>query len=504
MKVILRNIKGVRQLEFDVPSPGVWIVSGLNGAGKTSLFAALYRLGYNNAFQRYFRAGSPLNKADRYKDAEIEYSLDAGVVTYRYGGQRWRASPRRNAGLLSDAPYPSVQYIEANSDRVEPYPNEISTRRIKDCTPELCGFMAEVLDDQKWNQLKYVNTTRGSVPGRAYLIQYVEGAKIFYYSEKSFSLGELCVLKLATKILGIVNGSMILIDEVEMALHPQAQVRLFAKIKEIADAKGLTVLFSTHSSSLIKNCDRRRLIHLKPSGAGIEVQYQPYPAQILGEIAFDEELATDYIFFVEDAEAKLVLEQMAMMYMVAARLNPSSQPRYRIVPVGGYPQVIDLLSSTFRLFPPHVKKYAYLDQDARPVINAAVRQGQQPLAAQYQAVAAFVRYLPWTPEQGVIDFVEQEVAVDPAKHADVVAAFPGAAINIRQIVQSRDYLQFVKANPRDRAKDRLRHLAREIAAIAGADDVHVRRSLYGKLIENRYANNQGPLLGELGPIFNAR
>ena len=42
MRVTLRNIKRIRELPFDLPDAGVWIVTGLNGSGKTSLFAAIY------------------------------------------------------------------------------------------------------------------------------------------------------------------------------------------------------------------------------------------------------------------------------------------------------------------------------------------------------------------------------------------------------------------------------------------------------------------------------
>lgn len=504
MKVTLTNVKGIASLEFEVPAPGVWIISGLNGSGKTSLFASLYRLGYQNAFQRYFRAGSENSRVDRYTNSTIEYELNGEVVTYRYGGQRWRASPRRNAELLYTSPYPSVLYIEANAERIEPFPNEITTRRVRPCADDLREFLAEALGDAKWQTLSYVSTARGSGNLRAHLVPYVELGRTLYYSEKSFSLGELCVLKLAIKMISAPNGSLVLIDEVEMALHPQAQIRLFRKIHEIAQAKGLTVLFSTHSSTLIKNCERSRLIHLSQSALKIDVQYAPYPAQVLGEIAFDEELATDFIFFVEDREAKLLLEQMAVKYMVVGGISPEKQPRYKVVPVGGYPQVLDLLSSTSRLFPPFVKKYALLDQDVRPVITAAVRNGQQPLAAQYNAISRFVDYLPWTPELGVIEVIEQHVVSDRARHADWIAAFPGAAINIQHIVASANYQQYTRANPRDRAKDRLRFLVGEVSAISGIDEVHVRRTLYSKLIEHHHAANGGALPQLLGPIFNAR
>lgn len=504
MKITLRNIKGISSLEFEVPDQGVWIITGLNGSGKTSLFAGLYRLRFNNAFQKYFRTGTHESKVDRYENAEVEYVINGNSVKYRYGGQRWRATPRRHANLLSRCQYPSVVYIEANADRVEPYADEIIGRNIRVCPASVRDFLRDVLADQKWNDLRFVNTRRGGGDSvRAYLIPYQNTGRTYYYSEKSFSLGELCVLRLATKMLNVDDNSLVLIDEVEMALHPQAQVRLLSKVKDIAQQKNLTVLFSTHSSTLIKNCHRNNLVYLQQRGGSVIVEKKPFPALILGEIAFDDELSTDFLFYVEDSEAKSLLEQMILRYMAGCNITPQSQPKYKVVPIGGYPQVISFLSSTTRLFPPYVKKYIFLDADARQSVRDALRTAQQPFTTNHNAVAQFVNYLPWTPELGVTQFIEQAVQT-PRTLRMIAEAFPGANVNFGQIVNSQVYVQFIGANPRDIAKSRMRHLVQEVAAIANMDEHHVKRSFYGKLVEHTYANGLGALRALLGPIFNAR
>ncbi|WP_122688877.1 ATP-binding cassette domain-containing protein, partial [Pseudomonas viridiflava] len=92
--------KSINNLEFEIPPQGVWVVTGLNGSGKTSLFGALYRLGAQHAFQKYYKNNSSLDEVDSFHDARIQYSLGGVEVVYRYGGQRWRATPRGNAYLL--------------------------------------------------------------------------------------------------------------------------------------------------------------------------------------------------------------------------------------------------------------------------------------------------------------------------------------------------------------------------------------------------------------------
>lgn len=58
MKIELHNIKKIKRMDFDVPDSGVWLITGLNGSGKTSLLAALYRIGASHAFQRYYKTSS--------------------------------------------------------------------------------------------------------------------------------------------------------------------------------------------------------------------------------------------------------------------------------------------------------------------------------------------------------------------------------------------------------------------------------------------------------------
>lgn len=379
----------------------------MNGSGKTSLFASIYRIGAQHSFQRFYKTSPLENRLDSYAEAEIEYQIGSETVTYRYGGKRWRATPQRNSNLFNQSPYASIEYIEASRDRIEPFSDEIQPRRLRDAPIEIKEFLSEVLGDSKWNNLKHVNTRRG-VGSDAYLIPYQANGKNYHFSEKSFSLGELCALKLAIKITAIPDNSLLLIDEVEMALHPQAQVRLLNKISEIATSKRLTVLFSTHSATIIKNSDRKQIIHLRSDNNGNIVPVTgAFPAQVLGDIAFDDELAADFVFYVEDKQAKLLSEQLFAMYMAHCHPNRNYRPLYKVAPVGGFVQVIEMLNSSSAIFANYVKRYAILDEDVKTEsLAAARRQQNQSLLSLFATAADKVKFLPCTPEVGVIEMFE--------------------------------------------------------------------------------------------------
>ena len=485
-KVLLRNIRGIKNLEFKIPPPGTWLLTGPNGSGKTSLFAALYRIRFGNAFQKFFRTNGLGSRVDSYSTAEIEYVKGEQSVKYRYGGQRWRANPRKLSRLLDQSRYPTVIFVEASGERVDPYPEEIVARRLKDAAEETRQFMSSVLGNQKWAELKYVNTRRGR-NSIAFLLPFREGRGTKYFSEKSFSLGELCVLKLAKKFEGIAEGSLVLVDEIEMALHPQAQVRLLEAVRRIGESKRLTIIFSTHSSTLIRSAPRRNLIFLNMlDGGAVEPLFGAYPASILGEMAFDDELAVDFLFFVEDEEARAMLEQMLFLYFQEIEASTNSRPQFRVLPVGGFVQVVRMLDNSRAVFPTYVKRTAFLDEDARPHVP------RRP----------DVYYLPCTPEKGVVDLLESWLAQNREALRSLNSCIPGLTLHLDRYMEQEEYNNFCSPNLRDRAKKRMEFLVSKMSDAAGCPEFFARSKLYEAYCREKYGEGGIDIRPILGPILN--
>ncbi|WP_405229662.1 MULTISPECIES: AAA family ATPase [Lentisalinibacter] len=501
MKVTVEHIKGIRSIEFDVPGPGVYVLAGLNGCGKSTLLAALYRIRYPYAFQQFFKTSPSSNRIDPYSEASVTYEINGRSVTYRYGGQRWRATPRRNSTLFEEFPYPSIIYLEANSDRIEPFEDEIRGGRFREASQEVKDFLCAVLGDPKWRDLKYLNTRRGR-GNEAYLIPYRSHQgrnRNLYYSEKSFSLGELCTLRLAQRLSNVPDESLVLIDEIEMALHPQAQVRLLERLREISAEKSLTVLFSTHSASIIKSADRSQLIGLSPNEDGrIAVTRMPYPAQLLGEVAFDDELSADFVFFVEDTEAKLLLEQLVQAYLQISALATRYHPLYKIVPVGGFKQVLEFSVSSSQIFPSYVRRIAFLDADVRDeALPAARRRNDQQMLDLFDRARRNLHFLPCTPECGIIEHIEAGSAREYLHES-----FAAHAVRFGRLLESNEYKALTNANPRTLAKRKLSHLVNCIEDITGIDQTQIKRKLYGAYVHHEYGENRGALQQLLGPAIN--
>jgi uncharacterized protein with ACT and thioredoxin-like domain len=111
--------------------------------------------------------------------------------------------------------------------------------------------------------------------------------------------------------------------------------------------------------------------------------------------------------------------------------------------------------------------------------------------------------LPCTPEVGLIELFEVHAQNDPQLMNELNTMFAGHRINIGTLTTASDYVLLVKANMRDRAKDRLNNIVRKVSTATGIDEIHIRRTMYNAYCKHKYANNIGSLRRLLGPILNS-
>ncbi|WP_109314425.1 ATP-dependent nuclease [Pseudovibrio ascidiaceicola] len=401
----IANLKGISELVFSIPQSGLHLISGSNGSGKTTLLACLQRICDGYAFASHF----PSNEADILDDhsqAQITYSINGDSVTYRRGGggKRWVPSPRNKAGVLANFGYPQVIYAGATAERITPHSDEINAHRIRGASNDLIRTLNRIFDTEKFSDLKYVNLSTGN-GNQAYLLK-VGDRPAKYHTERNFGLGELCILKLAIRINNCPNNSLIIIDEIEMALHPKAQILFLGYLKEISEQKNLTVIVSTHSSSLIKFFGKQHLIYLERDDDSVTVIPKCPPSYALGSLGYGEERAPDVLVYVEDEVARVISESLcraAATQKYGGR--PNEVPTVQFMEIGGYPNIFNMMIKKGGLVPPHTKIRALFDADVRDETLVEARQRNDlTLLQKFDRFNDSIGYLPWSPENGVADF----------------------------------------------------------------------------------------------------
>jgi ABC-type cobalamin/Fe3+-siderophores transport system ATPase subunit len=352
-RIIIENLKNITHLDFTLPPTGVYILTGENGSGKTSLLTCLERLKRTYAFRDFNISNS--NTIDDFERASVAYEHNGSTLTFRYNRARtrWDGRPWGMNSLISTFGYNDVKFFRAGSASSRLYVQSQTTINsqsfradyLKEAPDWLIGPMNLIFSTTKYNHLKIrkLANTRGpaarlrknhillvEVPG-----QNNQPHRI--YTERNFSMGELFMVNLLYELNSIAQNELLIIDEIELALHPKAQIKLYEHLKTIARSLNLTVILSTHSSTLIRKS--KNLLFLEPSFNRTIVHPNYHPALALGSISDETEIIPDRVLCVEDIKATFLIE--AMMNLHARINNLTRRPHVPVMPIGGYPQVLE-------------------------------------------------------------------------------------------------------------------------------------------------------------------
>lgn len=407
--ITINNVKSIKTLQFKVPDRGIYLLTGINGCGKTSLLASLYRMGNPNAFKELLK----YSNGDTYDKCEgcVKYSINNEEVTYTHKHIRWVPSPRKNTHLFNLTGYNNISFFPPNGERLYVHEEDlVNQRQVMDAEGWLKNGLNEIFSTQRFSNLRKIKVQEG-IRGRrasnrlniAYIIRVGLNK---YYTEKNFSFGEILVLNLLLKLHDIGENELLLIDELEIALYPKALVALYKYLEKIAKDKKITIIISTHSASLINIA--RKIILLEPQDNGtVDVTYNCSAAKALGGIALQEDITPDAIIFVEDVMAKYYLR--AIIALINA--DTPNIPDYRVISVGTFTSVIQFHKQIQGgIFTHRTKLLSLLDKDVK-IDNIPYYQKYDPRSIFLQTLDELgcnVNFLPNTPEVGICQYIEQE------------------------------------------------------------------------------------------------
>lgn len=343
IRVNIDNLRGINSMEFKIPyDDGLFAITGENGIGKTTLFLALSQLVYRGALSNYFRK--------HFDDgANIKFSIDELDNTYHNVKGKWVRSDENEMisiqGHFEGSLVFGNRFIDAHRYKVD------RAAEIKDS--DLIKADAFVMENMGWilkNDREYY---KGLMRLRTKKLaqEYGFGGMPYFWivnnnriSLYEMSTGEFLLVTILdfmnTTIIhrnktGNYNRALLLIDEVELALHPSAQDRLGKFFTRISEKEGFCVYFSTHSVHILKNIPPERLFHIQKNIAEkYEIINPCYPAFATRSLyAVD---GFDYLILVEDHLAKYMVSR------VIDQLRLRSNKMICVQPVGGYRNTLSL------------------------------------------------------------------------------------------------------------------------------------------------------------------
>lgn len=307
LELHIDKLKGLKNLDISF-GKGLTAIMGVNGAGKSTILHALACMfapdkdGEDHKFNFFF---TPTPDASwqgssfwlRYLDENSQTEI---VRKYGKTADRWSPRyanrPKRdvfyygiNTGLPEIEKERQTTFIDYHTDFDA---DKLSTRVAAAASEILC---------KDYKQLTHHKTKRKSFLG-------VHTKSGITYSSLSMGAGEQRVIKILTTIYHAKPYSMILIDELDLLLHSDAQRRLIKKLAELASEKSIQIIFTTHSleiGKMIKYVHVQYLYHTREK----TMVYDRITSDIVFELSHQSEQPLE--IYVEDDLSETIVLQVA-------------------------------------------------------------------------------------------------------------------------------------------------------------------------------------------------
>lgn len=343
LSVDIEKIKGIDHLHIDMPlEPDVYAITGINGIGKSTMLSCITpRLKRPVAFSSLTDFVS--------SDTMIKYKLNEKEEIWRLKDGQWICDNKQEIklrGFQEGSLTNGTRFFNITSFGYRYY------RQLLKVDPDLLvqadAFVKENLGRILQNDKNYYNDLFRLDRSKAEKRYKYKG--VVYYlrlndkliSQFELSTGEFLLINLLhlfNNLLVRTNNvemlNMILIDEIELALHPSAIKRLVEFTKEMASKYNVAIYFSTHSLEIINSLPIDNLFYLHRISMGeIACENPCYPAYITRDIYAHS--GYDILILVEDDLAQ---------YLVSRYIDNNHfdyNKRIQVLPVGGFDNTLEL------------------------------------------------------------------------------------------------------------------------------------------------------------------
>ena len=349
VKIKIEKIKNIKFAEIELPfDGGIYGIIGTNGCGKSTLMLLLSVL---TSPKRYFmlNAHDYDNQSSVYLDINIDgkNTINTWIVE---NNKKWRC--KETYFLLSGVYEGSLFYGTRfdNSRIVDKLFKEkkITDEMIVDADDFVKDNLSYILhgDRKSYRNLRRIKNKQISEKLKLINIPYfIDIQNRGLISQYRMSSGECLLISLLNYIYyTLINPGnkryqtktpLILIDEIELALHPIAIQRLFAFFEElIVTYPKLVIYITSHSPEVIRALSPENMFLLKNDDGKLDTINPCFPSYAIRDVYSHD--GYDILILVEDKLAcYLVNNIIAKHYLNNSKL-------IHVVPVGGYDNVLKL------------------------------------------------------------------------------------------------------------------------------------------------------------------
>lgn len=352
IKLVTGELRGLTPLALSIDFPIV-AVAGKNGAGKSTILA-LACCAYHNRKDGY---RLPKRKATYYtfSDFFVQHpeELSPQGIELRYGiaydkwkkgdnfpdgaGVGWQRRAKKRGGKWNDyADRVRRNVAFLGIDRIVPHAERSQSR----------SYSKAFKDAVQKGWEDKVKDTVGSILGKTYdSFRYLEYSKYnlpivkvggTVYSGFNMGAGENALFEIFSVLYDCGKGALLVIDEIELGLHAEAQRRFVDKLKGACLELHAQVICTTHSKEIFERL---------PSDARYFVESVNGRTKILDSVS--SEFAFSKLGGVAGNELEVLVEDDVAKALVCAALSAQQRTRITVTEIGSANCLARQLAATY-------------------------------------------------------------------------------------------------------------------------------------------------------------
>jgi predicted ATPase len=374
-RIILKEgtLRGLDALDISFQYP-ITAIAGKNGAGKSTILA-LACCAYHN-HKTGFKLPKRKNTYYTFSDFFIQHTEEVppeGVeIEYHIAHNKWKKSTslpegvgigmqrrRKNKGgkwndyadrVRKNVVFLGIERIVPHSERSQSrsYSRVFASGAVKgweDKVKEAVGFVL----GRTYSKFRYLEHSKYSLP----IVQVGTTT----YSGFNMGAGENALFEIFSTIYSCGPGSLLVLDEIELGLHAEAQRRFITRLKEVCEETCTQVVCTTHS---------REILDCLPYDARFFVE------KVNGKSKITEGISSDFAFSklaaIPGAELDLLVEDEVAKIILLTSLPAAIRSRVVITAIGSATALARQLAA-INVRDEKRPTFAIFDGDQRPKQN---------------------------------------------------------------------------------------------------------------------------------------
>ena len=343
LRLGINSIRNINSSNVEIPlEGGTYALVGSNGCGKSTILLCLAHL-----ISRHYLAIFQKEDLDDSSFIEFEHKGKVDKWTEKRGWWTSASFPNtiRFNGLYEGSLFYGTRF---NDSRV--IDNMLANGKIKpsdivESDDYVKAKLSYILhgDNLHYRNLKRIKNKYVTEKLGVNNTPYFNTARHDLISQYRMSSGECLLISLLHFVYNaIVRKSLprdkkilVLIDEIELALHPIAVSRLLDLLNELTkNNSNLVVILTSHSPEVIRKIKPANLYKVNSYQGVVSIESNCYPSYLIRDVYSHD--GFDYLLLVEDILTRSIVEK------ILNKENLKSGKLIHIVPVGGWSNVLKL------------------------------------------------------------------------------------------------------------------------------------------------------------------